>query len=234
MVVDPNFAYIAALVGAPARAAMLASLFGKRAMAASELARCAGISPQTASAHLAQLLAGGLLSVTATGRHRYYQLAGPEVVHVLEALAALAPSAAVRPVRQSEEAGAIRFARTCYDHLAGVVGVAFTERMLERGVLVRVDHTYRIGPEGIAWLERQGIDSDRVLHCRREPARACLDWSERRDHLAGAFGATMTEWLFEQGWLARLAGSRAVTLTATGQAGFLRAWGLQFMSASTR
>src|SRR5258708_17498185 len=102
VVVDPNFAYVAALVGAPARAAMLASLFGKRAMAASELARCAGVSPQTASAHLAQLLAGGLLSVTTTGRHRYYPLAGPEAAHVLEPHTAPAPSERIPTPRQSQ------------------------------------------------------------------------------------------------------------------------------------
>jgi DNA-binding transcriptional ArsR family regulator len=234
MAVDPNFAFVAALVGVPARAAMLSSLLGRKATAASELARCAGVSPQTASAHLAQLVEGGLLSVTTTGRHRYYQLAGPEVAQVLESLAALAPSSPIRTLRQSEEARAIRFARTCYDHLAGVVGVAFTERMLERGVLVPADQSYRVGRVGIAWLERQGLDSHRVLCSRRESARACLDWTERRHHLAGAFGATMTGWLLQQGWIARVTGSRAVRLTATGQAGFLREWGLDFTSATTR
>ncbi len=125
MAVDPNIASVAALIGEPARAAMLTALLGRRPLAASELARCAGISPQTGSAHLAQLVAGGLLSVTPNGRHRYYRLAGPQVAEVLEALAALAPAAPIHSLRQFDEARAIRFARTCYDHLAGVVGVAW-------------------------------------------------------------------------------------------------------------
>jgi DNA-binding transcriptional ArsR family regulator len=234
MTEDPNFAYVGALIGEPARAAMLAVLLGGRAMAASELAYCAGISPQTASTHLARLVEGGLLGVTTSGRHRYYRLAGPQVAHVLETMSAIAPSTRIRSLRQSDEAYAVRFARTCYDHLAGVVGVALTERMLERGLIVQTghgepgEHTYRIGEEGINWLHRHGLDADRVLHSRRAQARACLDWSERRDHLAGALGATVTEWMLEQGWIARIAGSRAVRLTEAGRDGFLDEWELQF------
>lgn len=237
MVADPDVASVAALIGEPARAAMLTQLLNSRAMAASELARCAGVSPQTASAHLAHLLDGGLLCVATTGRHRYYRLAGPHVADVLEALAAIAPPAPIRSLRQSDEARAIRFARTCYDHLAGVVGVALTERMLERGLIAHAEdaaHTYRVGEEGVAWLQRAGLDSHQVLQSRRAPARACLDWSERRDHLAGAFGAAMTDWLFQHGWIARVASSRAVRLTEAGHAGFLREWELEFGRASTQ
>jgi len=232
MAVDPNIASVAALIAEPARAAMLTALLGGRPLAASELARCAGIAPQTGSAHLARLVAGGLLSVTPAGRHRYYQLAGPHVAELLEALAVLAPAAQIRSLRQSEEARAIRFARTCYDHLAGVVGVALTERLLERGLLLQVDHTYRVGAKGVAWLEREGFAVQHILHGRRAPARACLDWSERRDHVAGAFGAAVTEWLFGRGWIARSAGTRAIRLTEAGQAGFFREWGLHVTSAS--
>jgi DNA-binding transcriptional ArsR family regulator len=231
MIADPNFAHIAALIGEPARAAMLAAVLGGRAMAASELAHCAGVSPQTASAHLAQLVEGGLLNVTTSGRHRYYRLASPQVAQVLETLSAIAPSAQVRSLRQSDRAQSIRFARTCYDHLAGVVGVALTERMLERGQIVQVEQTYRIGEEGIDWLGRHGLDPEHVLHSRRPQARACLDWSERRDHLAGAFGALMAGWFLDQGWIERVAGSRAVRLTGAGRAGFLREWDLRFDGA---
>jgi DNA-binding transcriptional ArsR family regulator len=234
MAVDPNIASVAALIGEPARAAMLTALLGRRPLVASELARCAGISPQTGSAHLAQLVAGGLLSVTPNGRHRYYRLAGPHVAEVLEALAALAPAAPIHSLRQFDEARAIRFARTCYDHLAGVVGVALTEQMLERGILLHAEHTYRVGDEGVAWLKREGLDAHQILHGRRAQARACLDWSERRDHLAGAFGAAVTEWLFQRGWIACVANNRAVRLTEAGHAGFLREWGLQFTSVSAR
>jgi hypothetical protein len=107
--------------------------------------------------------------------------------------------------------------------------------MLERGLIVQAgldERTYRIGEEGITWLDKHGLEVEHVLHSRRAPARACLDWSERRDHLAGAFGAAVTEWLFQRGWIARIASNRAVRLTEAGQAGFLREWGLQFTSAS--
>ncbi len=234
MAVDPNIASVAALIAEPARAAMLTALLGRRPRAASELARCAGISPQTGSAHLARLVAGGLLSVTPNGRHRYYQLAGPHVAEVLEALAAIAPAAPIGSLRQFDEARAIRFARTCYDHLAGMVGVALTERMLEHGLLLPVEHTYRVGDEGVAWLEREGLDVHQILHGRRAQARACLDWSERRDHLAGAFGAAVTDWLLQRGWIARVANNRAVQLTDAGHAGFLREWGLEFGRTSPR
>jgi DNA-binding transcriptional ArsR family regulator len=234
MPADPNFAYVAALIGEPARAAILAVLLGGRAMAASELAHCAGVSPQTASTHLARLVEGGLLGVTTSGRHRYYRLAGPQVAHLLETMSAIAPSTRISSLRQSDEAYAVRFARTCYDHLAGVVGVALTERMLERGLIVQAgrgepgERTYHMSDEGISWLNMHGLDADRVLHSRRAPARACLDWSERRDHLAGALGAAITEWMLEQSWIARIPGSRAVKLTEAGQDGFLREWDLQF------
>src|SRR5260221_1832864 len=163
MAVDPNIASVAALIAEPARAAMLTALLGRRPRAASELARCAGISPQTGSAHLARLVAGGLLSVTPNGRHRYYQLAGPHVAEVLEALAAIAPAAPIGSLRQFDEARAIRFARTCYDHLAGMVGVALTEPMLEHGLLLPVEHTYRVGDEGVAWLKREGLDAHQIF-----------------------------------------------------------------------
>src|SRR5260370_25429496 len=127
MAVDPNIASVAALIGEPARAAMLTALLGRRPLAASELARCAGISPQTGSAHLGQLVAGGLLSVTPNGRHRYYRLAGPHVAEVLEALAVIAPAAPICSLRQCDEAPAICFAMTCYAHLAAELGAALPQ-----------------------------------------------------------------------------------------------------------
>src|SRR6185295_19285574 len=132
MPADPNFAQTAALIGDPTRAAILAALLGGKALTASELAHRACVSPQTASMHLARLVEGGLLRGVASGRHRYYQLAGIQIAQVLETLATIAPPARVTSLRESESARAIRFARTCYDHLAGTVGVALTERLLER------------------------------------------------------------------------------------------------------
>jgi DNA-binding transcriptional ArsR family regulator len=235
LTVDPNIAAVASLIGDPTRATILTALLSGGKLAAADLARCAGVTPQTASAHLAQLLAGGLLAVMATGRHRYYQLAGPHVASALEALAPLAPAARINSLRRSYDAHALRFARTCYDHLAGLVGVALTDRLLECGVLVRPDeatHTYRVGDGGIAWLERAGLDVEQTLCGRRAAARACLDWSERREHVAGAFGAAMTAWLFEQHWLVRVAGTRAVRLTDAGRAGLRAEWGLDLAEAA--
>ncbi len=123
---------------------------------------------------------------------------------------------------------ALRFARTCYDHLAGTVGVAFTSRLLERGLLVQEGPTYQVTAAGWGWMEQYGLDATPVRQGRRVGARACLDWSERRYHVAGAFGAILTEWMFTQGWLARLPSSRAVRLTARGCRGFQQDWDLSF------
>lgn len=228
MPVDPNFAYTAALIGDPTQAAMLAALLGGKALTASELAHGACVSPQTASTHLARLFDGGLLRVVASGRQRYYQLAGGHVAQVLETLSAIAPHAKVTSLRQSESAWAIRFARTCYDHLVGTVGVALTERLVECGILAQSGAAYQVTATGVAWLADHAIDAEQVLHHRRVAARACLDWSERRSHVAGAFGAVLADWLLTQEWLCRVSGSRALRLTEAGRAGFARAWSLCF------
>lgn len=228
MPADPNFAHTAALIGDPTRAAILAALLGGKALTASELAYRASVSPQTASTHLARLLEGGLLRVVAAGRHRYYQLAGAQVAEVLETLAAIAPPAQVRSLRQSESARAIRFARMCYDHLAGTVGVVLTERLVESALLAQSGETYEVTAAGIAWLADHGIDAARVMDSRRVVVRACLDWSERRPHVAGAFGAVLAEWLLTHDWLHRVQNSRALLLTDVGREGFLREWNVCF------
>lgn len=228
MPADPDFAHTAALIGDPTRAAMLAALLGGKALTASELAHGAGVSPQTASTHLARLRDGGLLHVVAAGRHRYYRLASPQVAQVLETLSGIAPPAQVTSLRQSESARAIRFARTCYDHLAGTVGVALTERLLECDIIAQTGESYQVTAAGIVWLEDHGIDAACIMGRRRVAARACLDWSERRNHVAGAFGAVLADWLLTQGWLRRVQNSRAVRLTDAGRAGFVREWALCF------
>ena len=228
MPVDPNFAYTAALIGDTTRAAMLAALLGGKALTASELAHGACVSPQTASTHLARLLDGGLLRVVASGRHRYYQLAGGHVAQVLETLSTIAPPAPITSLRQSESARAIRFARTCYDHLAGTVGVALTERLVECDILAQFGEAYQVTATGVTWLAEHAIDAGRVIHHRRVAARACLDWSERRSHVAGAFGAVLADWLMTQEWLCRVPNSRALRLTEAGRAGFAREWNVCF------
>jgi DNA-binding transcriptional ArsR family regulator len=226
MSADPNLAEVALLIGEPARAAMLLALLGGQALPAGELAARAGVSPQTASAHLARLVDGGLVRGSNSGRHRYYRLSSAEVGGVLEALLTIAPARPVRSLRQSEEARALRRARTCYDHLAGALGVALTRRLLERGLLVVDGERYAVTSSGAAWLADWGIDLDALGRGRRALARPCLDWSERHHHLAGALGAAIADGLFARGWLLRTPGSRAVRLSAEGQAGLQQELGL--------
>ncbi len=160
---------------------MLDSLLSGRALAAGELARVAGVAASTASAHLAGLLAGGLVEVVAQGRHRYYRIAGPEVATALESLSHVAPPRPVRTLRESGHARALGFARTCYDHLAGRCGVALHDALLERGWL---STAYDVTPVGASALAGWGVDVDGARVRRRSFARPCLDWTERRPHLA--------------------------------------------------
>jgi hypothetical protein len=164
----------------------------------------------------------------ASGRHRYYELASPQVAHVLETLATIAPPARVSSLRESDRARAMRFARTCYDHLAGKVGVAFNDRLIERGYLIAEDKHWHLSATGERWLHNCGIDLAAWQKGRRAVARPCLDWSERRYHLAGAAGAAITHWLLHEGWITRIGSSRAVQLTPKGRAGFQKEWDLSF------
>lgn len=217
----PNPVTVAALIGEPARATILMALFGGESRPATDLAHRCGLTPQTVSMHLARLVEGGLLAVERSGRHKYYRLAGPQVAYALEALNVLAPRAPVRSLRQSVEVQALRFARTCYDHLAGAVGVGVADALLARGYVERSDGRFHLTLQGTAWLADFGVDPAQVAHARRAFAPQCLDWSERRHHIAGALGAAMTARLFALGWIVRLPTSRAVRLTPPGEAGLL-------------
>ena len=223
---NPNTAEVAALVGDPSRLAMLLELLGGRALPAGELARAARITPQTASTHLAKLVEGGLIGVETSGRHRYYRLAGPEVGYALEALNAIAPLKPVRSLKEYDRTQALRHARTCYDHIAGEVGVGLTERLLELGMIERSGRDFIVTPQGHDRFRRFGIHVDSVQTGRRHLARQCLDWSERRHHIAGALGAEITDRLFELEWIVRLPGGRAVRVTDAGREGLAEEFGL--------
>jgi DNA-binding transcriptional ArsR family regulator len=216
MSVEPGIAAVAELIGEPTRAAMLGALLGGAAMPAGELATCAQITPQTASRHLARLVDGAILEVRAVGRRRYYRIANPRAAAALEALAVLARPPRSRTLRESEQIKAMRFARTCYDHLAGTLGVALTQALLERGMLVRRDETFEVSPRGNFLLAEWGVQPQ-SLRGRRTFARPCLDWSERRDHLAGALGGAIASAFFARGWIVRIQGCRAVRLTEEGR-----------------
>ncbi|MBO0780846.1 MAG: helix-turn-helix transcriptional regulator [Ktedonobacteraceae bacterium] len=225
---QPDIASIAFLLGEPARATILTALLGGVALPASELVFRCQLTQQTVSAHLAKLVAGGLLVVEPRGRHRYYRLANAEVGHALEALQVVAPRPPVRSLRQSEETRALCFARTCYDHLAGKLGVSITQAMLQRGYLAEAEKSYLLTTEGEQWLTHLGIDVSEARHKRRVFAASCLDWSERRSHLAGALGASFATRLFQQGWIVRSSTSRAIHLSEAGQSGLLQELDLRF------
>lgn len=239
---DADIAAIGALVADPARCRILLALDDGRALPASGLAAEAGVSPATASSHLRKLTDAGLLAVEARGRHRYYRLAGPAVGNLIEALQQLAPAQTIRSLRQGTRANALREARTCYDHLAGRLGVTLMAAMLKRGYLeggdgffypetARHDNRsgyghdvdYRLTADGYSFLTDFGVH----LPQRRPAIRYCIDWSEQRHHLAGALGSGMLDRLTELGWLQRTSGTRAVRLTGTGKTGLAKTFGLQ-------
>ena len=214
---EANIASPAALIGDPSRAAMLQALMDGRAQPAGALAWAAGLTAQAASNHLARLVDGGLLSVEREGRHRYYRLANAEVAHVLEALAVLA--APVRSLEQprSPQARALREGRCCYGHLAGRLGIAVTDALVDRGLLAPADgKLYAVTDTGRAWFEDLGLDLA-ALRSKRGVARQCLDWTERRHHLAGPLGVALLSRMVALDWIDAEAGGRAVKLTTLGR-----------------
>jgi len=218
-----------ALIGDPARANMLVALLDGRALTAGELARAAGVTPQTASSHLARLTEAGLLALEKQGRHRYHRLASRDVAQMIEGMMAVAGAldARRRPVVVGPRDKALRRARTCYDHLAGEVAVAIADRLAERGHVELSPDGAALTETGAAFLAGIGVD---LPAQGRHPVfcRPCLDWSERRPHLAGAVGAALYKGCVAQGWLRPVEGSRAVTITRAGEAGLARAFGLSF------
>ena len=217
-VLDADLSVPATLIAEPARAAMLDALMSGRALAAGELARVAGVTPPTASEHLHRMLDGGLVDVVSQGRHRYYRLAGARVAEALEALAHLGPPKPVSSLRQSNTARALAYARTCYDHLAGTCGVALLDGLLAEGWLVDADGGYGVTDTGAEEFVALGIDLASVRSARRTFARPCLDWTERRNHLAGGLAAALTARMIELGWFTyRTAHHRALRLTDEGR-----------------
>ena len=220
---DPNIAAAAALIGDPARAAMLLALVDGRALPAGELAAFAGLSSSAASAHLKKLLDGGLLTLERTGRHRYYRFAGPAVAAALEGLALIAVQQPSRSVSvHSPQAQALRYARSCYDHLAGELGVDIAYALRDRGLIAPVDRSKSVDvtKAGVAWFDAVfGIDLAKLRPGRHGLACKCLDWTERRHHLAGPLGARLFQRCCELGWLKRTRQSRAVELTRKGRDG---------------
>jgi DNA-binding transcriptional ArsR family regulator len=224
---DVDLAFVARLIGEPARAAMLEALVDEPELSAGDLAARAGIAASTARGHLAALLDANLVSMTKRGRQRRFRLAGPPVAEALEALARVAPPRPVRTLRDAVLGEAVRAGRTCYDHLAGRLGVGLTETLARRRVLVLRDECYDVTPKGERALADLGVDVEAARSARRAFGRACLDWSERRPHLAGALGAAITGRLFELGWVERRGSGRIVAATPAGAEGLHAAFGFR-------
>jgi DNA-binding transcriptional ArsR family regulator len=228
MKAGPDIAMVASLVGDPARANMLTALMSGRALTASELAQEAGITPQTASSHLSKLEAGGLIEQEKQGRHRYYRLTDPDVAGVLEGLAGLAARAGHMRMRTGPKDPALRRARICYDHLAGDLGVRMLDSMSAQNLLRHRKQDIELTAEGARFLEKNlQIGPNMLTHPRRPVCKACLDWSERRHHLAGTLGAALMTRFTELKWAARdpAPGSRVVNFTRTGEKRFTALFG---------
>lgn len=230
MATHAQFAEIAALAGDPARASMLHALMDGRALTASELAAVAGVAPATASGHLARLLDAGLLAVEKQGRHRYYRLASAMVAQMVESLmqvaSALSPP---RRVATGPRDAALRTARTCYDHIAGQLGVALADGLVAAGHVDLSADGGLVTDQGVAFLSELGIDLSSEASGRRTTralCRPCLDWSERRPHLAGRLGAALFETSLAVGWVRKREGSRALAVTRKGEAAYRERFGI--------
>lgn len=221
---------IAALVGDPARAGMLMALMGGRALTASELARAAGVTPQTASGHLARLSAAGLLATQRQGRHHYHRLASPAVARMLEGIIEVSQGHAAAPrraVATGPRDAAMRAARTCYDHLAGRLGVGLADGLAARGYLELSPEGGAVTDAGLAFLRDFGADLDGAPRSgKRVFCRPCLDWSERRLHVGGTLGAALAARCFALNWIRRVDGSRTVAVTPAGERGFRETFGV--------
>ncbi len=247
---DIDLAALGAVLSEPARARILLALGDGRALPASVLATEAGIAASTASAHLGRLLDAGLLSVRPQGRHRYYQLAGPEIGEMIETLARLAPAAPVRSLRDGTRANLVRHARTCYDHLAGRLGVAVFGSLIDGGLIVGGDGRHHPDRAQADRLSARGHDLDyRLTSAGRDhltrlgvtlpdgpgpelALRYCVDWTEQAHHLSGAVGRNLTTWMLDQAWLERLPRTRALRVTTAGADGLRTIFGIDAPGAT--
>lgn len=213
----PNITRIAAAIGDPVRAEMLTALMAGRALTATELANHAGITKQTGSTHLKRLVDAELIAVQAQGRHRYFAIANEDVAQLIERMIGVAANATSRHVLTGPKEPALRRARVCYDHLAGEIAVRMYDALLARHRLEFRGPTLAVTSSGEAWFTAFGIDTERFRAQRRTLCRVCMDWSERRNHLAGALGAALLHSMIDRGWARRERGSRLVTFRPAGE-----------------
>ncbi|MBD8026219.1 helix-turn-helix transcriptional regulator [Ureibacillus sp. Re31] len=214
---NPNVAIIASLVSEPSRAAILTVLLDGRFHTAGELAYAAGIKPQTASFHLAKMVDANVVHVDKQGRHRYYGIRDQEVAHTMEILLTITPPLKVKSFKQSTEDKALRYARTCYDHIAGNVGVQLADSLKNSGIL---SEEFIVTEKGIQFFQSFQVDLHQIKKKRRSFCHKCLDWSERRHHIGGALGNALLERFLELNWVERIPKTRAIKITPKGRQGF--------------
>jgi DNA-binding transcriptional ArsR family regulator len=246
MVVEEQFSQLASLIGEPARAKILWNLLDGRAFTATELSLMAAVSPQSASMHLHKLIQASLLTVQHQGRHRYYQLASPDVAYAIEAIANLLPAEKPEKTQGFLHNGHIKYCRSCYDHLAGKIGVTITDKLVTNklilpesgldqpaGIKNKKDPSsghpvagYKVTAAGLQWFAQLQIDVAELKTRRRTFSRQCLDWSERRPHLAGSLGAALLTAMLREDWIRQISHSRALLITGKGEKNLYDSLGL--------
>ncbi len=214
---ENQFIQTASLIGDPVRASIMWTLLDGKAFTATELAMASETTPQNVSMHLSKLVQAGLLAVESQGRHRYYKFARKDIAYAIEAMATLVPASANKNVLPDENMPGIKYCRTCYDHLAGKIAVAITDKLLHQKIIINRDDVFELSAKGEKWFYHLGINTDDLKQQRRSFLRPCLDWSERRYHIAGSLGAALLDTLISSDWIRRTKNSRAVIITGKGQ-----------------
>jgi len=228
---EDNFKKIASLIGEPVRATIMWTLLDGKALTATELAIVADTTLPNLSMHVNRLVQAGLLSVESQGRHKYYKFSRKDVAYAIEAMANLLPPEPVAPITGNDNNTAIRNCRTCYDHLAGKVGVALTESLLQKKLIIESGKHFDVTTKGERFFSDLGMNIDEIKNKRRSFLRPCLDWSERRYHMAGALPAALLDHMLALDWIRRQKNSRAITVTAKGQSEFYKHFKLNVKDA---
>ncbi|MDP4261176.1 MAG: helix-turn-helix transcriptional regulator [Bacteroidota bacterium] len=214
---EKQFKQIASLIGDPTRAAIMWTLLDGKAFTATELAIAADTSPQNISMHLAKLVQADLLYAEIQGRHRYYKFSRKDVAYAIEAMASLVPNPDMHDKSGPENSSAIKYCRSCYDHVAGKVGVSIADGLLRQKIIIEKNKGFEVSAKGKKWFLDLGIDVAGLKLQRRVLLRPCLDWSERRNHIAGSLGAALLDKMLSSDWVRRTKNSRALVITAKGQ-----------------
>ena len=214
---EDQFIKTATLIGDATRASILWNLLDGKAFTATELAIAVETSAQNISMHLGKLLDADLISVEKQGRHKYYRFSNKEVAYAVEAMANLIPKPEISAKKKTENYPPIKYCRTCYDHLAGKIGVALADSLLEQKIIIEKNNTFEITSEGEKWFSDFGVNIGDAKKQKRIFLKPCLDWSERRYHIAGSVGTLLLNKMLEQDWIRRTANSRVIIITAKGE-----------------